>query len=313
MTNFVDTIAALFSSCFSGNRSSKIPKSESRGQESEDMAESVLGRESTQRHSKLRGITTKPKWLQLPSSRVARNAENISFGSDPNISREADMDSNDEKGESSTSQVVKPQSHCSVHESDDHVPDLANDVKVDDCPSAPLQYQELEETTQEPFETENNELRTSIERLNGKQMLQNVVDRMKSAEHRANRLECLLVGQKELSLALEEKNKHAQILEKKLALFECSSDKHTKLNEMVSGLCNAQARVRVLKSANEDLERQLNVMKTTSTQEIISLSARLQQKSQLLRDTTLRIGDVEESLYGKLSELAEMKKTLKQI
>ncbi len=308
MVNFSTTITALFSSCLSRNQSSESRASKARGQEKEDIAEPAVRSGNESCRFRLRGLFSKPNWEALPSSRVRCDATNAHFKGDPPLSAKLSTETKDGKANLSLSEE-EDTCYNSKHESVGHVDDLTFDAVANESLSTPLRYYESETKNNGCSKPGKSTLRKSTGSLGGRELLYNVVERLKSAEKRADTMERFLLEQSEICETLKEKNNCVLALEKKLALFECAILDNAKLDEIANDLFTEQARVRELESINQNLERRLSKLKIASTNEIMSIGSKLQSKSQLLDGATVRLHEAESALQEARTELAQLKKT----
>ncbi len=76
---------------------------------------------------------------------------------------------------------------------------------------------------------------------------------------------------------INEKICRIDVLETKLALFECASEDNMKLDAIANDWEAASTRMRELESENENLHRQLDVQRTANTKKISKLRPRLRK------------------------------------
>ena len=276
MVKFLITIAALFSSCVSRNQSRESLRPEPRVHDDEDTAESAIGSGNGRRQFRLRGLFSKPTWPLQFSSRVPSDAANTRFEGNPPLPAKLSTDRKSGKTNSILSEE-QAKSYASIHESSGCVGNFTRDVIGCDLRPAPYQYYESGTSSSGSGKQEKSTPRNSMGNLVGTELLENVVDRLRSAEQRADTLKYLLLEQ----------------------------------DEIANDLCSERARVRELEEVNQSLERRLGVLKIASKKELLSLDSQLQKKSQSLHDATVRLAELESTLQTAQTELTKLKSTFK--
>ncbi len=276
MVKFLITIAALFSSCVSRNQSRESLEPKSRVQENEDTAESTVGSGDGLRQYRLRRLFSKPTWPPLSSSRVPRDAANTRFEGNPPLPAKLSTERKSGKANPSSSEE-QAKSYASIHESTRCVGNVTRDVIGCDLRPAPYRYYESGTSSSGSRKPEKSTPRNAMGDLVGTELLENVVDRLRSAEQRADTLKYLLLEQ----------------------------------DEIANDLCSERARVRELEGVNQSLERRLGVLKIASKKELLSLDSQLQKKSQSLHDATVRLAELESTLQTAQTELTKLKSTFK--
>ncbi len=149
--------------------------------------------------------------------------------------------------------------------------------------------------------SENTASGTSTDKLEGAKLLEDVVDRLRSAEQRTERLECWIHEHCKTRHIVDEKIYRIAVLEKKLALFQIASEDNVRLDTIANDWQATSARMRDLKAENENLLRQLEVEKTESAKELSKLASKLRKKNRSIRNT-------ETMLTEALKELTRLKK-----